>query len=78
MLNLKQLFCSHKFELKGRRNYTFKYVDETISDVPVSFYECCKCHKRTVVRESKYFYRDTTLEILKLWQKHEIEIADID
>ena len=71
---LKQQFCSHKYNVEGSWKCTFRMEDGTLYDCSVEFLECPKCGKRRVIRLSDYHYKDTLLDIFKLWEKRQIEV----
>ena len=72
---IKQLFCKHKYEYKGVWKCTFKYTEkDKASLVPIHFFECSKCGKRKIIKESDNFYNSDIVNIAKLWLKDEIDI----
>jgi hypothetical protein len=72
---LKRLFCKHNYGYKGVWNCTFRLIEkDEISSVPIYFFECRKCGKRKVIRDSDYLYNNHILDLTKLWLKGEIEV----
>ena len=72
---IKQLFCKHTYGCKGVWKCTFKYIEgDKEKFVPIHFFECSKCGKRKLVKESDFFYNSNILSIAKLWLKGELEV----
>lgn len=53
MLNLKQLFCNHKFGVCGNIPCTVEDVKGLVKNVDVLFLECKKCGKRKTLKSKK-------------------------
>lgn len=72
-MNIKQLFCKHRYSVVGVIPST-SLIDSKKIDADVTFLECPLCKKRTVLRLSKYCYSEAMLKLIKLWQKHQLGI----
>lgn len=70
---IEKLFCKHRFNYLGKSNNRFIYEDKEL-DVSIYYYECVKCGKRIAMKRDDMFYSPSTLEKVKLWKKHQIEI----
>lgn len=71
---IKQLFCNHKYNYLGHLKYYFVWDDGTRTVIPTKFLECSKCGKRKIIRDDKFYYKETQLKIFKLWLKGQIEL----
>ena len=72
---IKQLFCEHRYGCKGVWRCTFKYTErDKEKPVPIHFFECSKCGKRKIIKESDCLYNSNILNMAKLWLKGELEV----
>lgn len=71
---IKQLFCNHKYNYLGHREYYFIWDDGTRMFIPARFFECSKCGKRKIIRSDEIYYKETWLKMFKLWLKGQVEI----
>ena len=74
-MNLKRLFCDHKYQYLGKWNCTFKFEDGITVNVPVTFLECNECGKRRALREKSPYYNAEILNYIKLWEKGQLELG---
>ena len=68
--------CPHEYKQVGFIPFTF--MDEDLGrtiHVHAYFYECKKCKKRFVSRECDFYYTETALDMMKLWEKGQLNIA---
>lgn len=71
---LSHLFCNHKYlTFCGVLNCQYIYKNKK-KDVTITFWECCKCGHRIAIREKNYYYKDSTIKLVKLWEKHKINL----
>jgi hypothetical protein len=72
---LKRLFCKHNYGYKGVWKCTFRFMaKDKESPVPIHFFECRKCGKRKIIKESDCLYNNNILNLAKLWLKGEIDV----
>lgn len=72
---LRNLFCTHDYGILGR--WDCNYSSENSSGkvpVPIYFFECTKCHKRTVIKERDFYYNTHALELIRMWLKRHIQL----
>ena len=62
-MNVKQLFCKHKYKFLGTFSCTY-LPDNNEEELPVeiTFFECVKCGKRKLTKYHNYFYSDNLLQ----------------
>lgn len=74
-MSIKQLFCKHKYSVIGKIHCTYqKNINSKKIYTDVVFLECILCNKRTVLMENKFYYTESMLKLINLWQKHQLEI----
>ena len=70
--------CDHRYKQVAYIPCEFILASGITKYVPITLYQCLSCGKRMSIRDRGDFYTKTFLKKIKLWERGQCELEDIE